>query len=277
MHFCAERGILMQFAAHTFKYLDDAEFDISDYSRLKFGSNVSANKMGREMAIKFFHQHADMLADGNCLVTPSAYNMLEIAATLLARQFMIHLNTILVKHGMPIVKWTVMHRTITYFSDYAHMTIDERKKMLSGDSFFINKDFIQGKTLLIVDDVVITGTHEEKIKEFLKTENIPNKCMYLYYCKYTGKCAETEAKLNTHGVNDANSYLNLINEPNHQIIVRTCKFLLNGSSDQLITVLSNSSADFVNRLYSACILEEYHAVPRYRDNMAIIEKFMDMK
>lgn len=266
----------MQFAAHTFDNLANAEFDVTDYSRLKFGSFVSATKMGREMAIKFFHQHIDVLSEGNCLVIPSAYNMLEIAATLLARQFMTHLNTMLVKHGMPIVKWTNMHRTITYFSDYAHMTASERKQMLAGDSFFINKDFIRGKTLLFIDDVIITGTHEEKIKEFMIREQLPNKCMYLYYCKYTGECAETEAKLNTCGVNDAVSYLNLINEPNHQIIVRACKFLLNGSASQLLDVLHNAPKMFAQRLHCACILEEYHDVPRYRENMGIIEKFVEL-
>lgn len=214
------------------------------------------------------------MKSGDCLVIPSAYNMLEIAATLLSRHFLLHINRLLASHNMPIVKWTNMHRTITYFSDYAHMTVEERKRMLSGDSFFINKDFIAGKTLLFIDDVIITGTHEEKIKEFLRKENLNNKCMFLYYCKYTGTCAETEGKLNTCGVNDADSYLALINEPNHQIIVRTCKFLLNGTTAQLVDVLTRAPKDFNQRLYSACIMEEYHLVPRYRDNMACIEKYL---
>ena len=266
----------MQFAAHIFNSIDEVDFDITSYSRLKFGSGVSADAMGREMAVKFFTAHIDILECGNCVVIPSAYNMLEIAATLLARRFMCHLNMLLVKHGMPIVKWSNMHRTITYFSDYAHMTSQERKKMLAGDSFFINKEFIHGKTLLFIDDVIITGTHEEKIREFLVKENISNRCVYLYYCKYTGNCPETEAKLNACGVNDANTYLDLINEPEHQIIVRTCKFLLNGSKHQLLDVLHRAPKGFSSQLYTACILEEYHDVPRYRENMELIRKYAEM-
>lgn len=268
--------MMSQFSAHTFSDINTVEFDVAGYSRLKFGSNESAKKFGKEMAVKFFNEHREFLASNECLVIPSAYNMLEIAATLLARHFMQSLNVLLVRHNMEIVKWTTMHRTITYFTDYAHMTHDERKKMLAGDSFFINKDFIKNKALLFIDDVIITGTHEDKIKEFLQTNDIKNPVKFLYYCKYTGNNPDTEAKLNTCGVNDEHSYLHLINEPEHQIIVRTCKYLLNGTKEQLIHVLANAPKGFVASLHTACLMEEYHKVPRYRDNMGVIATYLSM-
>lgn len=261
---------MTQFAAHVFSDINKVGFNPSDYSKLKFGSTLSAKKFGQEMAEKFFQQHKKVLESGECLVIPSAYNMLEIAATLLAKHFMRSLNVILVKHKLPIVKWTIMHRTITYFSDYAHMSKEDRKKMLGGDRFFINKEFIKGKTLLFIDDVIITGTHEEKIKEFLQTEHINNNVMFLYYIKYTGNDPKTESVLNTSGVNCPDTYVKLINEPDHQIIVRTCKFLLNGSADDLNKVLSQCGDEFVVKLHEACLLEEYHLVDRYKENMKLI-------
>ncbi|MEN9353518.1 MAG: Caulobacter phage CcrColossus [Fibrobacterota bacterium] len=261
-----------QFAAHEFSVLEEAGFDPCDYSRLKFGSNQVASRFGREMAEKFLAQHREMLATREVLVLPSAYNMLEIAASLLARQFLRHLNVLLVREGLPIVKWSVMHRTISYFSDYAKMSRQERRTMLEGDSFFINKDYIRGKVLLFVDDVIITGAHEEKIRAFLAREGISNEHLFLYFAKYTGDQPDVESRLNTSGVNCAETYLSLIHEPGHQIIVRTCKFLLNGSSRQLETVLARSPESFAHDLLSACIMEEYHNVPGYRENMEILTR-----
>jgi hypothetical protein len=252
--------------------LTGVAFDPTEYSRLKFGSNVIANKFGRDLAIKFYRENMQLFfSNKEIVVIPSAYNMLEIAATLLSKSFIRHLNMILVENNLPIVKWTNMHRTITYFSDYAHMTHEERKNMLAGDSFFINKEFVKNKILLFIDDVIITGTHEEKIKEFMKNENLGNECIFLYYLKYTGEHPDTEATLNSCGVNDVNSFVALTNEPEHQIIVRTCKFLLNGSKHQLLTILGKCSDKFIENLYASCILEEYHNVPRYRENMKLIK------
>lgn len=267
---------MKQFSAYTFQCMDDVGFDPKEYSRLKFGSQIVADKFGKDLAIKFFNANRLVLETDDVVVIPSAYNIVEIAAYMLARSFMSHLNIILVKNNMRVVKWTTMHRTITYFSDYACMTSDERKAMLNGDTFYINKDFIKGKTLLFVDDCVITGTHEEKIEEFIKKESVDNKYMFVYYVKYVGNSPEIESALNTSGVNDADSYIALINEPGHKIIVRTCKFLLNGSRGTLLNVLGRCSDTFMTDLYIACTQEEYHSVPRYRENMKLIKFYYDI-
>jgi hypothetical protein len=119
---------------------------------LKIGSTRVADDFGKEMAIQFYNEFKDILHHGNVVILPSAFNMLEIAAYLLAKQFMQHLNILLAQANMPIVKWSIIHRTISYFKDYAKLSEDERTSLLSKDKFFINRDSIKNKTLVFVDD-----------------------------------------------------------------------------------------------------------------------------
>ena len=43
-----------QIFANKFDDLETATFDIQDYSKLKFGSNQAARRMGKELALQFF-------------------------------------------------------------------------------------------------------------------------------------------------------------------------------------------------------------------------------
>lgn len=262
----------MQFYTHKFSSLDTCNFNAKDYSRLKIGSTRVADDFGKEMAIQFYNEFKYVLSHGNVVILPSAFNMLEIAAYLLAKQFMQHLNILLAKANMPIVKWSIIHRTISYFKDYAKLSEDERTSLLSKDKFFINRDFIKNKTLVFVDDVYITGTHERKIKEFVREEQLNNQCIFAYYCMYSGSDPTIESKLNTVGVSCEQDYIDTINEPNHKIIVRTCKYVLNLPVAQCKELLLKLSDSYINDLYNACILEEYHINPEFSDTFQLLNK-----
>jgi hypothetical protein len=170
-----------QFVVHDFKCLDSALFCPSDYSALKFGSDIIAEKFGQEMAFKFYSEHRDLLIADRCVIVPSAFNVVEIAATILARHFMNGLNDLLTREGHRMVEWTTMHRTMSYIADYSFLAKDERQKLLEADKLYINRDFIADKVLLFVDDVTITGTHEDKIVRFMADLGLINPMIFCYY------------------------------------------------------------------------------------------------
>lgn len=266
----------IQFAPRTFNSFETIDFNIQDYSRLKFGSNNSAIIFGKELAEKFFDMYQRQLANVELVVIPAPYNSLEIASSLLARQFMSHLNILLSNKNYPIAHTTIMHRLNSYVCDYATMTIEERKELISGDKFFINKDFIAGKTLVFVDDITITGTHEKKVESFLSDEHIDNDAYFLYYAKYTGRNPEIESQINLSCVNDPDTFVQCIREPGHQIVVRTVKFMLTRNRAQLLSILSSCSVSFINEVYTACINKEYDKVPEYRDIFNVIRRYLKL-
>lgn len=269
---CKER----QFALHDFNHIDSASFDISGYSELKFGSDKAAKMFGYEMADKFFLEHHNTLITNKCVVIPSAFNVVKIASTILAYHFMNRLNDLLVTEDSDIVEWTTMHRSMSYISDYCTMSKKERERLLEGDKLYINQDYVKGKTLLFVDDVTITGTHEQKISKFLKDLRLNNKRIFCYCVKYQGSNPKVESLLNHAGIKTIDDYVKLVNEPNHHLVVRAIRFLLDQSNEKLKTALDKLDNKFIDKLYLACLAKEYHKIEEYRVNLETIKGRRDL-
>lgn len=265
-----QRSPFAQFVVHSFDDLENPSFCPRDYSRLKFGSDIVARRFGDEMAEAFYAQHRDLLITDRCVVVPSAFNVVEIAATILARHFMNRLNDLLTREGHRGVEWTIMHRTMSYVADYSFMPKEERAAMLKADKLFINRDFIEGKVLLFVDDVTITGAHEHKIVDFLDSLGLKNPRIFCYYARYNGERADIEAALNQSSIKGADEYVELIREPGHQLVVRAVRFLLDLPTTELATVLRFVDGLFIDKLYHACLAKEYDKQEKYREGFEMI-------
>lgn len=265
-----QRSPYAQFVVHSFDSLDNPTFCPKDYSRLKFGSDIVARQFGDEMAEAFYREHRDLLINDRCVVVPSAFNVVEIAATILGRHFMNRLNDLLSREGHRGVEWTTMHRTMSYIADYSFLPKEERQELLKADKLYINRDFIEGKVLLFVDDVTITGTHEHKIVDFLKGLGLKNPRIFCYYARYNGDRADIEAALNQSSIKGAEEYVQLIREPGHHLVVRAVRFLLDLPIDELKTVLRFVDGSFVDKLYHACLAKEYDKLDGYRAGFELI-------
>lgn len=264
-----------QFAVHNFKNLHSASLNIYNYSALKFGSDKIAHMFGHEMANKFYEEYYDTLTTKKCVVIPSAFNIVKIASTILGYHFMNRLNDLLTQNGHDTVEWTTMHRSMSYVQDYCTMSKDVRKEMLKGDTLYINKDFIKGKTLLFIDDATISGAHEEKMEEFLKSSNIDNEYIFCYYVRYLGKNSSIESQLNRSGIRTVDDYIELVNEPNHHIVVRAIRFLLDLPPESLKLTLQKLNDEFIYKLYSSCLSKEYHKISDYSDNFKLVKERYD--
>lgn len=264
-----------QFLAHEFQCLDTASFNPRDYSRLKFGSDLVAKEFGYAMADGFYAAHRLMLITDRCVVVPSAFNTVPIAASILAEHFYNRLNDLLSRQGHRTVEMTTMHRTMSYVADYSFLPRAQREALLSADKLFINKDFIEGKVLLFVDDVTITGTHERKIEAFLAEQGLINPHIFCYYAKYNGERADIEAALNLSGISTPEAYLELIKEPNHHVVVRAVRFLLDNTEEDLMAIVTQLDVDFLDRLYHACLSKGYNLQDTYRDKFKLVRARRD--
>lgn len=258
-------------AVHYFNGLDDLQFDPVEYSKLKFGSDIIARRYGHELADTFFREHADVLLSMPAVVIPSPYNYVQNAASVMARHFTNRLNHHLGHANGNSVEWTVIHRKVTYTNDYGFLSADQRKALIDGDSFYFNNKFVEGKLLIFIDDVYITGTHERKLAEIMDTAGMRNRCFYLYYgMKMPGTNPDVEAAINLAGIKDLRDYAELMLEPNHHIIVRPLKFLLSQPVDELRQMLHNVKTEVLEEMYHGCLGEGYHRIPRYHDQFQVI-------
>ena len=259
------------FAANTFTGIENAPFSPHDYSRLKFGSDHVARAFGHELADAFFAAHVDALLANHVVVIPSPYNFVENAATVMTKHFVDRLNELLVEAKGESVEYLTIQRKVSYINDYGFLSKEKRKGLLDNDRFYVNKEFVRGKLLIFIDDVKITGTHEDKLKEVLADRKIRNDAMFLYFAEYLGSQAEIEAQLNFSGIQNLDDYCALMNEPNHHIIVRPIKFLLSQPVEALKSFLDRAPYEKVKKLYFSALGEGYYRIPAYQKTFALVK------
>lgn len=266
-----------RFYVNGFTDLETSPFCAKEYSALKFGSDVVARKFGYQLAEAFFAAHADVLLANPCVVIPSPYNHVENAATIMTHHFLDRLNELLVDSNGNHAEYDIIHRKVSYTNDYGFLSKEKRKGLIANDSFYLNKKFLKGKVLIFVDDVRITGTHEEKLVEILESEKMKNDVFFLYFANYYGNSPDIEAKINFAAIQSPQDYVALTHEPGHHVIVRPIKYLLGLPEDTLRGVLAGVTKDFINRVYRGCLGEGYYRIPGYQKNFELIRSLVAVR
>lgn len=270
-------GYQKRFALHEFSSLNGGRFVARDYSRFKFGSDRVARAFGEELALGFFGSHAASILSNKCVVIPSPYNYVKNAATLVARHFVDALNSLLVDAGGDHVEYSTIHRKVSYTNDYGFLTKEARQGLIKNDCFYMNTRFYDRKLLLFIDDVRITGTHEEKLSEVINAEGMNNDVFYLYYASYSGARANIEAELNFAAIQSLDDYLDIICAPDQKVIVRTIKYALSLSYSEFQALLSRTPEGFVRALYYGALGEGYYQIPAYQQNFFLLKQHFAAK
>lgn len=260
-----------RFSAHSFSTYEDAPFDVKDYSRLKFGCDATAKKFGYELAEKFFVMHSDKLLANHCVVIPSPYNFVKNAATVMTLHFVDRINELCVEANGRHVEYCTIARKVSYTADYGFLSKEKRKGLINQDTFYINREQMRGKLLIFIDDVRITGAHEEKLVDVLNTRKLKNDAMFLYFAEYFGDQPEVEAKLNFSAVQSPLDYVELTKSEDHHLIVRPIKYLLGQEQSSFNMLLEKLAPKFLQKLYFAAVSEGYFAIPLYQNNLTSLK------
>lgn len=250
-------------------------FSFSAYSRLKFGCDSAAKSFAEKLATDFFSQHGDDLVLKKCVVIPSPYNYVENAATVLTKHFVKRLNHLLVHRNGEPVEYSTINRKVSYVQDYGFLKANDRKRLIDNDMFYLNKEFYGDKTLIFVDDVRITGTHEDKLRELLDIDEIYNDSFYLYIAQYEGDSPEIESQINFDAVKSCGDYVKIAQSKDSHMIVRPIKYILGLKEGDLNIVIGNLPPHHISNLYYGIIGEGLHKIPQYQNNFGKIkEKFL---
>ncbi len=245
------------------------------YSRLKFGDDMAAREFGHTLAQGFFAAHGSALAVRPTVVIPSPYNYVRNAATVMSRHFVDRLNHLLVDAGHAHVDFSIIHRKVSYTQDYGFMSQEQRHRLIADDVFYLNDQFYLGKTLVFVDDIKITGTHEKRLRSILAGNGSlsQNESFYVYYAQLTGESSpDIEGALNFSDIKTLAQYLDLAARPNHHVIVRPIKFLLGRDEHEFQSFLDACSPEMAREIYHGCLGEGYYNVPGYRSNFLALKR-----
>ncbi len=261
------------FSLHHFHDLENTEFSVSDYSKMKFGSDLIAKSFSHELADAVFLEHYPMFLEP-CVVVATYSGKVETAGTLMSKHFANRLNHKAVKHNLGEIGWTAVHRRMSYNNNYADLQKEDRIKLLSNDEFFFNRDFIAGKTMIFVDDCTITGTHENIIMQSLRAQHIISNVMFVSYAKYLGEDASIESRLNHQNIKDATDLAFLAHEQEYEITTRAVRLFLETPSDEFLRVAENAPKAFANNAYYSALTKGYHTHEPYRENLKLLENLV---
>ena len=262
------------FQVHRFYDIENIPFCPQMYSQLKFGSDAAAKSMGYELANAYFAAHMDVLIANRSVVIPSPYNHIKNAATVMTHHFVDRLNELLVNACGKAVEYSIIHRKVSYIKDYGYLSKAKRKGLIDNDSFYLNREFLVDKHLIFVDDVKITGTHEDKLIEILDREKIDNECHFLYYAQYGGQSPSIEAEINFAGMKSADDFIEMTKQPKHHVLIRPIKYVLGQKPDELARILTELSDDTLHQMYYGSLAEGYFKIPSYQTgfNLMVAEK-----
>ena len=260
---------------HHINNADSFSFCADSYSRFKFGDEAIAREFGTTLAIGFIQRHLLIKPiTQQIVVISSPYSFIPTATFAMKIWFVYYLNRWLAGNGYNVVQDTRVHRTITYKEDYGELDAQQRINLIGNDSFHIDKEFLTDKTLIFLDDIKITGSHEKMIMKMISSYGLSNDIYLLYFAELVNKDIHPNIEnfLNYHQVKTIFDLEPIIQSGNFCINTRIVKYIINYNPDCFGIFIQNQSAGFVNLLYDMAIGNGYHTIDAYTKNLNFITR-----
>ena len=263
------------YSLHKVNSSDAFSFNPDEYSRFKFGDEAVARSFGVDLANGFIAHHLSQdPVHQQIVVISSPYSFIPTATSAMKNYFIFQLNRWLAENGFPVVQETKVHRTVTYKEDYGELNAEQRINLIGNDLFHIDKAFLTNKTLLFLDDIKITGSHEKMIMKMAKEYDLQNAVYMLYFAELIDKTIHPniENYLNYHQVKSILDLDKIIKSGNFAINTRIVKYILISDFSNFQEFILNQTEDFISYLYDMALGNNYHTIEAYSSNLNFIKE-----
>ncbi len=268
------------FSGFQIKNTQQLGFDPNEYSRFKYGSKSMARKFGKALAEKYFQStHFHNLINTNkkqIVISSSPYCNIPTATYAMKNYFVAELNRKLIEFDVSPVQEVKIYRTLSYNQDYGAMSKDERDKAISGDEFYIDKEFVNNKHVIFLDDIKITGAHERRIQKMIN--NFKLKCDYtfMYFAELIDESVDPtlENFLNFHFIKSIMNIDWIIKNDKFIFNTRVVKYILNTPGEQFKTFVNYQSEIFRDILYKEAISNSYHKFDEFKPNLEYLKSIL---
>lgn len=258
------------------KIIDEKQcpFDANEYSWFKFGDKQYAEKFAAELFDGFIEKYSDLLlSKKEIIILPSPYLSIPTASNFLCFYFKKCLNSFLFKNNRKASVESKIYRNQTYVTDYGNLSFDERVKLIANDTYYIDRNFINDKLCIFVDDIKITGSHEHTVNKILDQYNVNGDFVFVYFAELMNK--DIHPKIENHynyfAVKSVNDIVEVVNRTKFQYNTRIIKFILNLDEEQFSFLINNISIEKRNELFHLAISNNYHQIIEYQNNIETIK------
>lgn len=264
------------YSLHNIHSVDDLSFDPAHYSWFKFGDKHYAEKFAEALFDGFIAIYGELLLEQDeIIILPSPYLSIPTASNFLCYYFKENLNLFLYNNNRKATIESKIYRNQTYVTDYGNLNFDERIKLISNDTYYIDKEFINGKFCLFLDDIKITGSHEYTINKILNQYNVDGKFLFVYFAELTNKeiHPNIENHFNYFAVKGLVEIIQVVNRRHFQYNTRIIKYILNLKENDLHQFLQNIGEHRRDELFRLAVSNNYHQIEEYLHNLKTIKIF----
>lgn len=265
------------------KIYSDKEFPFSpeEYSKFKFGDKNISRKFGFTLATGFIKQFLSVHPiEQQIVVASSPYDFIPTATFAMKNYFVQKLNEYLVEKGVPVVQETKIHRTVTYKEDYGALSAEDRMKLIGNDKFHMDYKFVEGKTVIYMDDIRITGSHEKMIKNSLLSKvytGETDRAIFVYFAELANPNINptVENILNYYFVKDLFTLDRVLKNEDWIPNTRVVKYILKKRDDEQFEVfIQFQPMKLLQTVYHLAIGNSYHLMDEYKENIQKIRKIL---
>lgn len=268
------------FAAIKITSQNSLGFDPKEYSRFKYGSKTIARKFGKILAERFFQSkefHEIICAtDKPIVVCSSPYHNIPTATFAMKDYFVAELNKKLVDFGMDSVSECKIYRTPSYIQDYGEMNEEDRERVISGDDFYIDEKYLEGKFVIFLDDIRITGAHERRVEKMIQSLSVEFEYMYIYFAELTAVTVDPKIE-NYLNFNFISSLLDIdwiIKNDKFLFNTRVVKYIVGANHQEFTNFIRYQSDIFRETLYKYAVANSYHKHEEFRENIAELRSLL---
>jgi signal peptidase I len=271
------KGNIIHYSLHSILSQDEIGFDLAEYSRFKHGSEDIARKFGYNLADGFIKNCLSKHYKGEQLVIlQGAHSHIPTAAFCMKRYFVDNLNDYLFRNYSSVVEELKIYRSVSYREDYGEMSAKQRYDLIKDDNFYFDRNFLGNKTIIHLDDIKITGTHEQIIVNLLNEYELNNNCYFLFFAELQNKLInpKIENYLNNYLVKGLDNIDAIIKQEQFCFNTRVVKYILNSNSESFDSFIKKQTGDFIRDLYYNAIGNEYFKFSEYQRNLNILRQII---
>lgn len=249
-----------------------------DYSKFKYGHKPTAIKFAecmmaeflKEFPVSYFSENG-----GSVIVSTSPYWYTPPSANILAVYFHYMLNELLLDEKKPPLTFLKIHRSAAPVCDFSKLTHKERLENLEKDTLSFDPFLLKGKRLILIEDARITGTHEQKIVEFMEKSGLEELIfVYVINVGFGETDPDIENRINHKWVNNLDTIQLLMKKPDQFILnSRLCRFILSWSNpEELEDFCKRLSDEMLFGLYISSVNDGYGTSDIYAAGFEIIRQ-----
>ncbi|KAF2875786.1 PRTase ComF-like protein [Massariosphaeria phaeospora] len=248
-------------------------FSPKEYSRFKFGDDRISHRFGIELAKAFTANVLGLIQDSSTEFSVAvSYEYTPSAAYGLRSHFVSYLNRYLVSHKCNPAHKVDIYRSMSYTVDYATQDATTRARLMNKARFQIDRERVAGQTIIVLDDMRVTGSHEERIKRMLREANLVNRVFFVYFAEVTNHSISPtiEHRLNSAGVSSFKEIEALAQSGKFCMNNRVVKDVMSREHVEFCQFLRRQDDDFAHLLLDCVIGSRYYDRVEYRENFKFL-------